>query len=117
MLPRVAWASKDNLIAAFLFSNSANANGAGVLDLIDVKGHESRRVLPGWWLIDQPGWTVHGKTLIVSAATRVEGRNHAQIREIDLKSGQIHDIQKDLAGYTSSSLTRDEQQLAAGRVE
>lgn len=117
MLWRVAWCPKRDQIATFLFSDSANTNGGGVLDLIDLKGRESRRVLPDWRLIDQPGWTPDAKTLIVSAATRIEGRNRAQIREIDLKSGQIHDVQKDLAGYTSSSLTRDGQQLAAVRLE
>jgi Tol biopolymer transport system component len=116
MLWRIAWAPKGDRIAAFLYSNSANATGEGVLDLIDLKARESRTLLPKWQLIDQPAWTSDAKRLIVSAATRTEG-NRAQLREIAVQSGQINDITKDLAAYRSPSLTRDGQQLAAVRLE
>ncbi len=117
IMRRVAWSPRGDRIAAFPFSNSANANGEGTLDLIDLKGRQSRRVLPNWWLIDQPCWTANGKTLIVSAAARTEGENREQLREIGIRTGEIHDITKDLAGYASATLTRDDQQLAAVKLE
>jgi serine/threonine protein kinase/Tol biopolymer transport system component len=113
---RLAWAPKGDLIATFVYSNSANSNGEGMLDLIDVKGRESKRSLPGWALVDQPAWTSKSKTLIVAASTRTEG-NRAQLREIALNTGQINDITKDLAAYRSASLTRDGQQLVVVRRE
>jgi serine/threonine protein kinase len=113
---RVAWAPKGDRIAVFAFSDSAKTNGEGTLDLINLRGEESRRPLPKWTLIDHLAWTSDAKRLIVSAATRTEG-NHLQLREIAVKTGQINDITKDLAGYRSASLTRDGQQLAVVRRE
>jgi eukaryotic-like serine/threonine-protein kinase len=113
---RLAWAPKADRIATFLYSNSVNTNGEGMLDLIDLKGRESRRSLPGWARVDQPVWTSKSKTLIVSAATRTEG-SRGQLREIAVRTGQINDITKDLAGYRSASLTRDGQLLAAVKRE
>jgi serine/threonine protein kinase/Tol biopolymer transport system component len=113
----VAWAPKGDLVAAFLFSNSADANGGGMLDLIDLKGRESRRAVPSWRSINQPSWTSNAETLIVPAATRTEGQKHGQIREIAMKTGQIHNVTQDVAGYLGASLTRDGQQLAAVKLE
>jgi Tol biopolymer transport system component len=113
----VAWAPKGNLVAAFLFSNSADANGGGVLDLIDLKGRESRRALTSWRSIDHLSWTSNAETLIVTAATRTEGQKHGQIREIAIKTGKIQDVTRDVAGYVGASLTRDGQQLAAVKLE
>jgi Protein kinase domain len=94
MMWRVAWAPKGDRIAAFTFSNSAGTNGEGTLDLINLRGEESRMPLPKWTLIDHPAWTSDAKRLIVSAATRTEG-HHLQLREIAVKSGQINDLTKD----------------------
>ncbi|MDQ6733315.1 MAG: hypothetical protein M3Z35_04235, partial [Nitrospirota bacterium] len=113
---RLAWAPKADRIATFLYSNAANSKGEGILDLIDLKGRESRKSLPGWAMIDQPAWTSNSKTVIVSAATRTEA-HRGQLREIALQTGQINDITKDLAGYRSASLTRDGEQLAVVRRE
>lgn len=117
ILWRTAWSPEGDRIAAFLFSNSAEGKGTGILDLVDLKGHQQRRALPAWHIIGQPCWTSGAEALIVSAAARTEDMNHAQIREVLTNSGQIHDITKDLAGYTSVSLTRDAQQLAAVKLE
>jgi eukaryotic-like serine/threonine-protein kinase len=117
ILWRVAWAPKGNLIAAFLFNNSDAVNGAGMLDLIDLEGHESRRSLPSWHNIGQPAWTSNAKSVIVAAATRAEGINHAQLREIAANTGETHNITNDVAGYTSATLTRDGHKLATIRLE
>jgi Tol biopolymer transport system component len=116
-LAGVAWAPEGNRIAGFVFSNSSSESGTGVFDLIDLKGHETRRALPNWRLIGQPWWVRNGETLIADAATRTEGQNHKQLRELAVDSGEIRDVTKDLAGYSSGSLTRDGQQLAAVKME
>ncbi|MFL6352425.1 MAG: protein kinase domain-containing protein [Bryobacteraceae bacterium] len=116
ILWRLAWAPKRNLIACFLYSNSEKANGEAMLDLIDMRGQETRKPLPKWTLINVPAWTSDARRVIVSAATRAEG-THLQVREIAVKSGQINDITKDLATYRSVSLSRDGLQLAAVRRE
>lgn len=116
ILWRLAWSSKGDRIATFLYSNSIKSNGEGTLDVIDLKGRESRRPLPKWALIDQPAWTSDAKRVIVSAATRTEG-SRQQLREIAVQSGQINDLTKDLAAYRSATLSRDGQQLAAVRRE
>ncbi|MGI9075306.1 MAG: protein kinase domain-containing protein [Bryobacteraceae bacterium] len=117
LLWRVAWAPKRNRIAAFAFSNSGNANGTGMLDLIDQKGRETRRPVPGWWKIGQPWWTNDSRTLIVSAATPAETQTHAQLREVAVDRGKVQDVTKDLTGYDSASLTRDGQQLTAVKLD
>ncbi len=113
ILWRIAWAPTAPQIAAFVFRSESPT---GFLDLIDLKGHEMMKPPSNWWVIGQPCWVGHGRTLITSAATRTEGRNHQQLREIAVQTGEIHDVTKDLAGYASASLTRDGQ-LAAVKVE
>jgi eukaryotic-like serine/threonine-protein kinase len=116
ILSRLAWAPKGNLIACFLFNTSESTNGEGTLDLINLRGEESRSPLPKWTLVDHPVWTNDAKRLIVSAGTRTEG-SRLQLREIAVKSGKINDLSKDLASYRSASLSRDGQQLAAVKRE
>jgi eukaryotic-like serine/threonine-protein kinase len=116
IMRRLAWAPQGNLIASFLFNNSEKTNGEGTLDVINLRGQQSRTPLPKWTLIDQPAWTSDAKRLIVSAGTRTGG-TRLQLREIAVKTGQINDVTKDLATYRSASLTRDGQQLAAVKRE
>ncbi len=113
-----AWSPKGNLISAFLYGvQTSEAKSETALDLVDLQGHESRRMLPGWRSIRQPCWTPDGKILVVPVTTRSQGKNQSQLKQIALKDGQIHDLTQDIAGYTSTTMTRDGQELAAVKME
>ncbi len=114
---RLAWSPDGRRIAAFLYRYSPTEGGQEVLDLIDLNGRESRRVVTSWQTIGQFCWTPDARSLILSCTTRGEGRYQAQLRQLDLKTGRAFDILKDLAGYSSASLTRDGAQLAAVKQE
>jgi Tol biopolymer transport system component len=108
-----AWSPKGNQIATFLYTYG---NGETALDLVSMQGQETKRVLPNWRGVRQPVWT-SASTLLVPVAVRSQGGNQTQLKEIAVKDGQIHDLTIDLAGYTSASLTRDGQSLAAVKME
>ncbi len=117
ILRRVAWSPKGNLIAAFLVSNLSERAEGPLLDLVGLNRREHRELLPSWSVIGQPAWTRDGKTVIVSVATRTEGNDQAQLREIAVTEGLTHDVTKELAGYKNAVITRDGQELVATKVE
>lgn len=113
----LAWSPRNNQIAAILYSRLPGRSGQALLDLVDLGGHESRRHLPAWRSVGQLCWTPDARSLILSSTARQEGKNQAQLREMELKSGRIYDITKDLAGYNGASLARDGLELAAVKQE
>lgn len=111
----LAWSPKGNSIAAIEYDYLADHSGQVILDVIDLSGRRSTRVLP-WRKANQPVWT-SGDTILMTAANNAEGDNQAQLREISLRNGEIHEVTRDLAGYRSASLTADREQVAALRTE
>ncbi len=117
ILRRLTWSPKGDRIAAFLDSYLPGQTSETTLDLLDLHGGQAQTALPGWRLIGQACWTRDGRTLIVSASTRQRARLQPQLRQIDLKSGEVYEITKDLAAYLSPSLTSDGLELAAVKQE
>lgn len=114
---RLAWSPKGDQVATVLYSYLPGHSGEALLDLIDLNGRETRRVLPSWQLISLSGWMPDARVLIASAATRNQASTQVQLKQIDRKTGAVFDITKDLAGYSSPSLTRDGSQLTAVKQE
>jgi Tol biopolymer transport system component len=112
--PHVAWSPRGNVVEAFRYQY-VGSSSVGMLDLIDLQGRTSSRVLPGWRMGGQPVWTNEGKTIILPVSMHTEGQ--AQLREIVLKSGRLNDITKDVAAYSSPTLSRDGQHLAAVKTQ
>ncbi|MFL6451350.1 MAG: protein kinase domain-containing protein [Bryobacteraceae bacterium] len=112
MLRHVAWSPDGSQIAAFLFHDDS-----GLLDLVKLSGQQTRIHLRHWRLVGQPSWTRDGRVIVLSAATRTEGNNQAQIRQIAVSGGLWRDVTKDLASFRSVTMTRDGRELAAVKVE
>lgn len=118
LLRRAAWSPRGDAIANFVSNEQSNSKDARItLHLINLTGRERSVSLPGWEVAGKPCWTNRAETLITSSATAAEGNNHAKIREISARTGRVEDITRDLAGYSSVSLTRDGRAMAAVRLE
>ncbi len=113
----IAWSPRADRIAAILFSDMPGRSGESILDLIDLKGRETRRPLPDWRLVGKPSWTPDSKTLILTAANRSQARSQLQIRQIAVASGKTHDITVGLAGYKAASVARNGAEIAATKLE
>ena len=114
---QVAWSPKGDQLALFVYRFSPSRGGQQVLELLDSGGKEVREFLPGWQSVGQPCWTADGRTLIVSSTAREEGNNQPQLRQIDVQTGTVSPITRELAGYKSASLSKDGTELAAVKQE
>ena len=117
VMRQVTWSPKGNQIAATLFNDVSDHNGRPMLDLIDLNGTEHRLPLPDWQKIGRIWWTHDASTIILPAVARTQAPNQGQLRQIAISNLRVQDITKDLAGYKSVSLTKDESQLAAIKQE
>ena len=113
----IAWSPKGDQVAAILFKDLPGRPNEQMLDLINLKGRESRRTLPDWRFIGKPSWTPDSGSLILTAASRVQARGQLQIRELALNTGKTHDITVGLAGYKAASLTASGLQMTAIKLE
>src|SRR5207248_1810046 len=112
---RPAWSPKGDLVQAFQFEG-VGSGLRGTLELINLQGRTNfSRFLPNLRSVGQSVWTADAKTLIISFARLAEGQ--PQLREVSLKSGRVNDITKDLTGYSSATLSRDGQHLAAVKTQ
>ncbi len=114
-----AWSPKGDQIAAIL-DDPGKQNGAVgslMLDLIDLRGRETRKSLPNWEAVGRLWWTPNGASLLLTSATSMEGRDHIRLREILARTGQVHDLSRDLARSSSISLTQDGRALSLVRAE
>lgn len=113
----IAWSARGDHIAAILFPNLPGRSGSPTLDLIDRKGHETRKPLPDWRVVGRPFWTPDSKTLILPAANRAQADNQLQLRQVAVDSGLVHDITVGLTGYKAASLARNGAEIAATKLE
>jgi serine/threonine protein kinase/Tol biopolymer transport system component len=116
-LMRLAWSPKDERIAMFLTRDYRDQGRQTIFSLVDLKGHELRRDLPEWRLIGQPCWTEDARTLLVPVVYQNESDYAGQLREINVRDGQVHQVTKDLTGYKSTSITKDGKFLSIIRTE
>lgn len=111
IIHQLAWSPRSDTIAAIYFSDRVT------LHLITRSNQTIVRNLPDWQVAGQPWWSDDGRSIILSVATKTESGSHAQLRQIDVQTGQIHDITNDLAGYQSTSLAENGLALAAVKIE
>ncbi|MFL6465277.1 MAG: protein kinase domain-containing protein [Bryobacteraceae bacterium] len=117
IMRQIAWSPKGDQIAAVLFNDVSDRNSRLLLDLVGLHGTEHRLPLPDWQKVGRIWWTSDARSIILPAAARTEAPNQGQIHQIALSSLRVQDITKDLAGYRSVSLTKNENQLAAIKQE
>jgi serine/threonine protein kinase len=116
-LMRVAWSPMNDRIVMFLTRDPRDQRRETILDIVDLARHEQRRALPEWRLIGQPCWTEHARTIIATVVYQNESDYAGQLREVNVHSGQIRQITKDVTGYKSVSLAQDGKLLSAIRTE
>jgi len=112
----LAWSPKGNRIAAVVHQTSLPRDQLS-MNLFGIDGHTETRPLPNWNSVGQISWERNSNMILLSAASGTEANNRKQIREVDLNTGKIHEVTKDLNGYESVSLTEDGQHVAAVRVD
>ena len=109
----LSWSQDGRRIASILLDYSGSQSGRRLLDILDLSGHETRRDYPAWPLVGNLAWDSDGKSIITTAANRREASIQAQLRQADIQTGEIHDLTREIAGYSSASLTSDGKQLVA----
>ncbi len=113
---QLAWSPEGNRIAAVVHQTSLPRDQLSI-DLFGLNKHTEARPLPNWNNVSQISWERKTNMVLLSAASGTEADNRQQIREVDLNSGKIHEVTKDLNGYRSLSATEDGQHIAAVRID
>ncbi len=116
LMSHLAWDPKGARLAAIIRNNSGVSDQVE-LSLIGLRdGHITRR-FSAWGGIGQLAWGKGGRSLLLTASSKSEGKNRSQLREVAVHSGALRDLTKDVSGYGSVSMTSDGQRIAAVKVD
>ncbi len=87
------------------------------LDMVSPNGDRVSKRIPNWNSVGQLWWNQGGKLLFLTASSTSEAKSQSQIREFSIASGKSHQLTTDLNGYRSLSLTGNDQELAAIKMD
>jgi TolB protein len=116
MLIRPAWSPDGKRIAVMLFSEHPHSAGEAILDLIDMQGRESRRMMPGWQRIGQLRWTPDGKSIVLTVGADADP-NKPQIHQVSIPTGTDRVLINDLAAYSDVSVSANGELITAIKTD
>jgi serine/threonine protein kinase/dipeptidyl aminopeptidase/acylaminoacyl peptidase len=112
MLLRPAWSPDGKRIAVMLFRDHPDGTGEAILDLVNLNGTESRRVVPGWERIGHLRWTPDGKSILTDVGAYLDPYR-LRIHQVSIATGADQVLTNDLASYFDVSLTASGTELTA----
>ena len=116
LMSHVAWAPKESKIAAIVRDTAADSGQLELL-LLGPDKRQVRKEFPNWSGVGQLWWEQDGRSLVLTASSKVEAKSRSQVREFAAGQGAARDITKDLSGYRSVSMTTSGKYLAAVRID
>lgn len=116
IIHQISWSPFTNQIAATYVEFSGPHSGRATLHLLSPDRKTQTVPLPNWRIVGQPWWA-DKRSLILNAAARSEWSVQYQLQQLDIRSGKVRNLTRDLAGYKSVSLTADHSMVAAVKTE
>lgn len=113
----LSWSPVGDRLAAIFFRYADTGSSPAFLEIIDMKGAETRRDLPAWQLVGRTFWDFNGASIFTTAADHREAAIHPQVRQIDVKRNAIQNLTREIAGYQGLSATADRSLLAITKIE
>ncbi len=116
LMSHLAWAPRKDKIAAIVRDAGADS---GQLELL-LLGPDKRQIIkpfPSWSGVGQLWWQQDGRSLVLTASSKVEAKSRSQVREFAVAQGVARDVVKDLSGYGSVSMTASGKYIAAVRID
>lgn len=112
----LAWSPRGDQLASILFGYSAQS-GHTFLQLVSLDKRKRTIQLPAWQVVGTLAWVDSGKSIITTAANYHEAAIHAQLRQINIGTGQVRELTRDVSGYRNAAISSDRQQLAVIKEE
>lgn len=116
VMSHLAWSPNGAEIACIMRDTSLAADQVAVA-FLRLRDHRVRKRLFGWGGVGQLAWQPDGRSMLVTASSKEEGRSRSQLREFSIAGKETRDLTKDLSGYSSLSLTRDGNRAAVVKID